>query len=347
MTTVSEKFTYGTINTPLLSRAAQALVKHHNDQSSKEKTDLLGNDSNINVEIGLLRVPTNPSPKPIRLMIPHPLHQVNREDQDHDEEDYLEKIDICLIVKDESKSWVQALIEKFPDHLGCVKKVLGLDSLRKKFGRYEQKRELLAKYDMFLADDRILPMLGKTLGKKFFDRKQHPIPIKLTRKEALPFAVQNCLKATFMYIPSGRCISIRAGSTAMPLDKIVENCKTIVQEAAAKIPNKWKNILKVSIKTSGSISLPFYNIDPEELMEASKMVEEEDEGKSEVKANKNENNKRTRTKVDTSSSTNTDKKIKLDQKKRANANAMKSPLLKALKKKTKNGGSGSGSQSRI
>lgn len=217
--TSSNAITYGEINAPLLTRAMQALIKHHNAQQS-DKSNLLGDETNVNLEIGLFRVPGNPSPKPIRIVIPHPLHKIASEDGDNDndgddddameaEEDYIEKADICIIVKEASKPWVQEMIEKFPNHLGNVKKVLGLDSLRKKFGRFDQKRELLAKYDLFLADDRILPMIGKAIGKKFFDKKKQPIPITLTRKEALPFAVQNCLKSTFMQIPSGRCISVR------------------------------------------------------------------------------------------------------------------------------------------
>jgi len=42
-----------------------------------------------------------------------------------------------------------------------VKKVMGLDSLRKSHSRYSDRRELLRTYDFFLADDRILPMLSK------------------------------------------------------------------------------------------------------------------------------------------------------------------------------------------
>ena len=40
-------------------------------------------------------------------------------------------------------------------------KIITLDKLRTDYKRFEQKRELLATYDMFLADDRILPMLCK------------------------------------------------------------------------------------------------------------------------------------------------------------------------------------------
>jgi ribosome biogenesis protein UTP30 len=63
--------------------------------------------------------------------------------------------------------------------------VLTLSSLRKKYGAYASRRELLRQFDMFLADDRIIPMLAKLLGKNFFKAKKQPVPLKITRKEEL------------------------------------------------------------------------------------------------------------------------------------------------------------------
>jgi ribosome biogenesis protein UTP30 len=144
----------------------------------------------------------------MRILIPHPLYKL-ADASTKENAEALEEPEICLIVKEESKAWVQEMINRFPDHMGCVKKVLGLQSLRKKHAQYEQRRELLAKYNIFMADDRILPMLSKALGKDFFKAKKLPIPITLTRKEALPFAIQKALSATFMTIPEGTCITVR------------------------------------------------------------------------------------------------------------------------------------------
>jgi len=141
-------------------------------------------------------------------MIPHPLYQLKTEDG-KEANGNLEEPEVCLIVKEESKPWCQELIERFPEHMGCVKKVLGLQSLRTKHARYEQRRALLHKYNVFMADDRILPMLSKALGTDFYKAKKLPIPITLTRKEALPFAIQKALSSTYMSISKGTCIMIR------------------------------------------------------------------------------------------------------------------------------------------
>lgn len=43
-------------------------------------------------------------------------------------------------------------------------KVIALSKLKKKYGQYQEKLQLLASYDAFFADDRILPSLSKALG---------------------------------------------------------------------------------------------------------------------------------------------------------------------------------------
>ena len=55
---------------------------------------------------------------------------------------------------------------------GGLPQVIGLTKLRTKFKQFEAKRQLLGMYDRFLADDRILPMLAKLLGSKFWIRKR-------------------------------------------------------------------------------------------------------------------------------------------------------------------------------
>jgi ribosome biogenesis protein UTP30 len=195
------------LNPALVGKAVEALLKYHEKQSKQtDKLSMLGNDQPVQVQFALLRAPAHTTPKPIRVLIPHPLFQLADKDGESDE---VEEPEICLIVKEESKAWVQEMIAKFPDHMGCVKKVLGLQSLRTKHARYEQRRELLNKYNFFMADDRILPMLSKALGKDFFNAKKLPIPINLNRKEALPFAIQKALSATYMTVSTGTCIMIR------------------------------------------------------------------------------------------------------------------------------------------
>ena len=198
------------VDDQLTDRALRALLKYHASSSSSgggdnQKLQLLENDLDVQVQFSLARIPGNASPKPIRIEIPHPLVKVAADDDNSN----LQDVEACIIVKEESKPWVQDMVSRFPNELGCIKKVLGLQSLRVKHKSFEQRRALLARFDVFFADDRILPMLTKALGGKFFEKKKQPIAVKLTRKEALPFAIQKSLSATFMFLSSGTCLTVK------------------------------------------------------------------------------------------------------------------------------------------
>ena len=197
----------------LVAKAVAALLQYH-QKSNTKNNNLLGDNASVQVQLSLLRAPptSGTSPKPIRIPIPHSLYKVaaGTDSNESNDDNDLEEPDVCLIVKDESKPFLQDLIAKFPHHLQCVKKVLTLTSLRTKHKSYEQRRELLHKYTLFLADDRILPMLSKALGKDFYKHKKLPLPVNVTRHDALPFAISNALSAcTHMTRSKGTCWTIR------------------------------------------------------------------------------------------------------------------------------------------
>ncbi len=51
--------------------------------------------------------------------------------------------------------------------------MIGVTKLRQKYKPHEAKRQLCAGYDWFLADERVVPLLPKLLGKSFFDKKKY------------------------------------------------------------------------------------------------------------------------------------------------------------------------------
>jgi len=305
------------IDRTLVNKAVSALVEYHSDRATKiekgkPKQDLLGNEWPVHVQFGLDVAPVERSRKPVRLLIPNPLYLLPKGNDQG-----VEEPDVCLIVKEESKAWVKEIVQQFEDRMGCVKKVLGLDSLRKQHPRFQQRRDLLQKYDVFMADDRILPMLTSALGKDFIKSKKLPIPIRLTRKEALPFAIQRNLSATYMTVSPGTSISIRAGNTGMVPKMLVENVIAIAEKAAEKMPRKWGNIRSITVKTPVSTSLPFYHKAPRELLEITKMLgltpAFKDRADPEAKGNNSQG----------------------DYPKRERELAAKSPLVQAFKKQKK------------
>ena len=259
------------VDEELLKKAVDALLKHH-QAATEEKTDgkeqLLGTDTSIQVQFTLEVSPKDPTRKPLRIDIPHSIYNVSKDNGN----DQLDEPEICLIVKDESKPAVKEMIEKFPEHMGFIKKVLSLESLRKKHAQYSQRRELLKKYSVFMADDRILPMLTSSLGKDFFKAKKQPIPVDITRKTSLPLAIHKALSSTFLHLSEGNCVTVRAGYTHMSSEQLVRNIVAVMENGVPMIPRKWANIRAIAIKTPTSTSLPFYNKTPAELVEIARLA---------------------------------------------------------------------------
>jgi ribosome biogenesis protein UTP30 len=218
------------LNRPLIEKAVSSLLKHHAAQqdANNASTALLdvGASANVSLQFGLAKILQShgggggSKGKPISIPLKHPMYNVHQGEDGEDDtamnttdDNSLENVDICLIVKGTSKADIQAMVDRFPSHLGCIKKILTLESLRQKFKEYKHKRELHSRYDLFVVDDRVLPMLGRQLGHKFFKagNKQGcpPIPINVTRTEAFPFAIQKILKSTYLTIPAGTCVGVR------------------------------------------------------------------------------------------------------------------------------------------
>ena len=166
---------------PNLERAAAALLKHERlvakgvvsrkgKKGAKGKSQLPGLEGGarsdvISLIITLKKVPSSVSSKPRYVPLPHSLYTDGRGGAR-----------ICLFVK-EPASDVRDRIEQELSELrrsaSAAAKlgdldvtVIGLQELREGYSRYEKQRQLLASYDLFMCDDRIVPMLGKALGKK-------------------------------------------------------------------------------------------------------------------------------------------------------------------------------------
>lgn len=69
---------------------------------------------------------------------------------------------MCLFVKDSDKDRIKKALAVDP--VPQLTKVMTVKKLRKNYGQFEDKRTLAGAYDMFLADDRILPYLKAPLG---------------------------------------------------------------------------------------------------------------------------------------------------------------------------------------
>ena len=273
------------VDAELAQAAVGALLRHQREGASKKRSDLFADDhETVLVQVALQRIPDRNKRKPIRIEIPNALFGGD------------EAPEICVIAKQDSVASLKALFKQHADL--NVKKVLGLQQLRTEYKRFEKRRELVAGYQIFLADDRILPMLAKACGKTFFSAKKNPIPVSVTKPGRLLKEVSRAASSTYMYLSQGPCLAVRMGHTGMTAAQLAENIVAALPQVVDRVPKKWRNVQSVHIKTTTSIALPIYDAEARALRSIAKATakpgdgakeeEEEEEAEREEKEEKEE-----------------------------------------------------------
>ena len=176
--------------------------------------------------------PASPARRPraparARSEIPHPLYQ-------------FEGAEVCLFVKDHEGEGQREAKRIVAAAAGCgVTKVIGVSKLRAKYKQFEARRRLCAAFDLFLADDRILPMLPKLLGSKFFKKKKQPIPVDLSGAE-WGARLRRATAATYFVRGGGTTLGVRVGRTDQSEEQVSANLLAAVRGVAAALPKKWE-----------------------------------------------------------------------------------------------------------
>jgi ribosome biogenesis protein UTP30 len=138
---------------------------------------------------------------------------------------------------------------------------------------------LAASYDVFLADDRIINMLPKTLGKLFMNTNKRPLPLRLAQKGTvsgdLGARIRRSVESAYLSISGGSNYTMRAARWNWKNEShIVDNVMDCISAGVQKCAGKWKNIQALHIKTGQSVALPIYTSLPEEEEEKSEKPKE-------------------------------------------------------------------------
>ncbi|ORY10032.1 ribosomal protein L1p/L10e family-domain-containing protein [Clohesyomyces aquaticus] len=201
--------------------------------------------------------------KPNKISLPHAIQP--------------KELRICLITSSPQREFKDLVEhESFPEDLRAkIGRVMEVDKLRRKIKSYEQKRALLAEYDLFLADERIVTILPKALGKVFYSSKtKRPMPVCLTRQkketktrvtatpEELARSIEGALKSTPLNLSSSVNTTIKIGTMSMTAEQISQNVDAVVAALTTKfIPKGWRNIRALHIKGPTTMSLPIWLAD--------------------------------------------------------------------------------------
>ena len=150
----------------------------------------------------------------------------------------------------------QELLEK-AGVKGVVTQVIALRELKVEYTQFEEKIQLSHKFDVFLADSRIIRLLPKFLGKNFYKNKKLPVQVNMTAKD-LRAEFTKCLNTTQLPMKhTGATSSVTVGHTSMTPDTLVDNITTVTKQLDSKYPGGMKNIRSIHL-LSDNTSLPLY-----------------------------------------------------------------------------------------
>ncbi|KAF2193297.1 ribosomal protein L1 [Zopfia rhizophila CBS 207.26] len=212
--------------------------------------------------------------KPNKITLVHPI--INSKD-----------IQICLITADPQRAYKNLVADPaFPEKLQAkIGRVIGLQKLKAKYKTYESRRQLLAEYDIFLADSRIIKSLPQALGKIFYSGAgKRPIPVNLaagTKKQkddsskkkdandktvgtpqAVAREIEIALKSTLVNLSASANTTIKVGRDSMKPRQIMENVGAVVSVLTNKfVPQGWRGIRGLHIKGPNSMALPIWLAD--------------------------------------------------------------------------------------
>ncbi len=159
-----------------------------------------------------------------------------------------------------------------------------MEKLKKRYKTFETKRALLAEYDIFLVDDRVVKLVAEFLGKSFYKSKaKRPIPVRLTAgawvdravkkesKEPLNLVgtpqgvakeIETALNSTYLSLSASANTSIKIGILSQTPQQLSENIAAAVTALTSKhIPQGWRNIRALYVKGPTTKALPVWDAD--------------------------------------------------------------------------------------
>ncbi|KAL0724691.1 hypothetical protein Bca4012_039290 [Brassica carinata] len=233
--------------------AVTSLLKWKTEKSKTEKPQLLEQDEFVYLIVTLKKIPQTNRTKPHRILLPHPLIDT---EQDSPE--------LCLIIDDRPKSGLTKADakKKIESENIPITKILKLSKLRTDYKAFEAKRKLCDSYEMFFADRRVIPLLPRLIGKKFFESKKIPAAVDLKHRNWKEQIEKACGSAMF-FVRTGTCSVVKVGKLSMEGDEIVENVMTTLNGVVEVLPGNWKYVRSLHLKLSESLALPVYQSVPD------------------------------------------------------------------------------------
>jgi large subunit ribosomal protein L1 len=126
--------------------------------------------------------------------------------------------------------------------------VIGTEELDKFAANKRESRKFINKYDFFLADTKIMPVVGKVLGQLLGPRGKMPVPVPFDAP--IESFLQRFRSSIKVRVRSSLSLSCKFGDETMDDADLAINAHAVISAVEKKLPNGEKNIKKIMIKTT-------------------------------------------------------------------------------------------------
>ncbi len=127
-------------------------------------------------------------------------------------------------------------------------KVIDGDELNQLSANKRQSRKLINSYDFFLADTKLMPVVGKTLGQLLGPRGKMPTPVPFNA--SIDSFLDRFRSSIRVKVKNSLSTSCKIGDETMADSDLVANASAVINAVEKKLPSGDKNVKRILIKTT-------------------------------------------------------------------------------------------------
>lgn len=127
-------------------------------------------------------------------------------------------------------------------------RVMDNDEINKLASNKRASRKLINSFDFFLADTKLMPVVGKVLGQILGPRGKMPTPVPFNAP--IDSFLARFRSSVRVRVKNSLSMSCKIGDESMEDTDLAANAHAVISAVEKKLPNGDKNLRKVLIKTT-------------------------------------------------------------------------------------------------
>ena len=132
-------------------------------------------------------------------------------------------------------------------------RVIDNDELNRLAANKRESRKMINSFDFFLADTKLMPVVGKVLGQILGPRGKMPLPVPFNAP--IESFLERFRSSVRVKVKNSLSMSCKIGDETMEDSDLALNANAVVSAVEKKLPNGDKNIKRIMVKTTmGKIS---------------------------------------------------------------------------------------------